>query len=148
MLAKYRATMVVAAVAGVVIAIAGYPDFGTWLVFMGVALLGMTWMGFMDRWLNRAVGRGIVGGTSTLVAAEDGLHFDRPIGSGVIPWSALTAVRIGPTSIVFQRDRVMASYVPTSAFGSEAERDAFVDYARTHIASAKVHDASREISAR
>jgi YcxB-like protein len=148
MLAKYRAAMVVAGLAGVVTAIAGYTDFGTWLAFVAVALLAMTWMGFVDRWLNRAVGRGIVGGTTTLIAAEEGLRYDRPIGSGVIPWSALTAVRAGRNSIVFQRDRVMASYVPTSAFGSDAEREAFVAYARARIADAHSAGATSDIRER
>jgi hypothetical protein len=40
-------------------------------------------------------------------------------------------------SITFGRDRVLAAWLPTSAFATPADRDAFVAFARAHVGQAR-----------
>ncbi len=133
LLARYRGVMVLIAVAGIALAVAVDPTLGFTLTLFGILLLAMTWMSFIDRWLNRNRGRGVIGGTCKIELDDQGIHYEHPLGSGVVAWSALTHIRANDKSIVFGRDRVMAAYIPTSAFASPAERDSFLAFARARV---------------
>ena len=132
-LARYRIVMVAIAIAGVVVAFAVDSSLGLTIAIVGVLLLAMTWMQFADRWLfgNRA--RGVVGGTCEYLVDDRGIHYQNPLGSGTLAWSALTKVSANDETIVLGRDRVMAAYIPTTAFASHAERESFLTFARAHV---------------
>ena len=106
---------------------------GIWAAVTGVVLLAMTWMPFLDRWVNERRGRGVIGRGCSLVADDQGLHYEHPLGSGVIAWPALTHVTANDKSMVFGRDRVLAAYVPVTAFASTSDRDEFLAFARAHV---------------
>lgn len=132
-LARYRALMAGLAIVGLVLSVTVDWALGFTLALTAIILLAMTWAEFLDHWLYRIRGRGVLGGTSRVELGDDGIHYVHPLGSGVMAWSPLTDVRANGQSIVFSRDRVMAAYVPTSAFASPAERDAFLAFARSHV---------------
>ena len=132
-MAGYRMIMVVVVLAGVVLAIALDSSFGLTVAIFGALMLATTWMQFLDRLLYRNRGRGLVGSTIQYVVDDRGIHYESQFGSGVLLWSALTHVRANDKSIAFGRDRVMAAYVPTSAFASIAQRDSFLAFARARV---------------
>jgi hypothetical protein len=129
----YRIVMAIVIALGVVIAVGVDFSFGLNIVLLGALLLAMTWMEFLDRWLYRNRGRGIVGGTAEWTVDGEGIRYKGPLGSGILAWPALTHVRSNDKSIIFGRDRVLAAYIPTTAFASRAERDSFLEFARAHV---------------
>lgn len=132
-LARYRLGMVAIAITGVVVALFVDVSLGLTMAIFGLVLLAMTWMQFADRWLigNRA--RGVVGGTCAYVVDDRGIHHQDPLGSGTLAWSALTKVSANDRTIVFSRERVMAAYLPTTAFASPAERESLLTFARARV---------------
>ncbi len=132
--ARYRIAMGVIAGIGVIAAMAGYRSLGIGMVVFGLILLGLTWTRFIDRILLSRQGRSVFGGSAAFVADDQGLHYEHPLGSGVIPWSGLTHVRSDDRAIVFARDRVLAAYIPATAFATPKERDSFVRFARGRVA--------------
>ena len=132
-LARYRIVMAVLSFVGVMLFLGGIRSLGTTLAIFGFLLVATTWAGFLDRMLISSQARGVLGGTASYVADDEGLHYENPLGSGVVPWSGLTRVRSNDKTIVFSRDRVLAAYIPTDAFASAAERDSFIAFARAHI---------------
>ena len=133
LMARLRAVLVIFVAAGGVIAMVVDLTLGLSIAFFGILLLALSWFQFLDRWLIGNRGRGIIGETCEYIADDQGLRYEHPLGSGVINWSALTDVRTNDKSIVFRRDRVMAAYLPTSAFATPAERDSFLAFARAHV---------------
>lgn len=133
LLARYRALMIVVIVVGMALGLAVNWTTGLPVAAVGVVLLGMTWMQFLDRWLLRSRGRGLVGGTTEFVVDEQGIHYTNPLSTGTLAWSALTQVRANERSIVFGRDRVIAAYIPTSAFASPSERGSFLAFVRARV---------------
>jgi hypothetical protein len=132
-LARARALLAAIAVVGAVIALVGDPRIGLSVAIFGILMLGLTWVQVLDRWLVANRGRGVIGGTCEYVVDDRGLHYQHPLGSGDLPWSALTQIRADDKSIVFGRDRVLAAYIPMIAFSSPAERDAVLAFARERV---------------
>jgi hypothetical protein len=130
---RIRGVLALMAVVGVLIALAGDLQIGLSVGIFGMLMLGLTWIRFMDRWLYANRGRGVMGETCEYVVDDRGIHYQHPLGSGDLPWSALTDVQSNEKSILFKRDRVLAAYVPTIAFSSQAEREAFLEFARAHV---------------
>jgi hypothetical protein len=134
-LARARAALAVIVLAGLAITVVGDPKLGLSVAIFGLLMLGLTWVQFLDRWLIGNRGRGMIGETSEYVIDDGGIHYTHTLGSGDLPWSALTTIRANERSIVFGRDRVLAAYIPTSSFSSSAERDAFIAFARAHVSA-------------
>lgn len=134
-LARYRIVMVALAIAGVVIAFTVNSPLGLTIAILGVLLLAMTWMGFLDRWLYGNRGEGVVGGTCEFLIDDRGIHYQNPVGSGTLAWSALSSVRANDKTVVFGRDRVMVAYMPTTAFTSSVERDAVLAFSRKSLSA-------------
>jgi hypothetical protein len=104
---------------------------------MSLLLLATARLPPLERWMLRLQMRSVIGGESELVISEDGLHYRNPVASGDIGWSALTVVRENEKTVVFMRDRLLASYAPSSAFASPAQRTGAVAFARAKIAAAR-----------
>jgi hypothetical protein len=130
---RLRAVLSVVAILGVAIAVGVNVQVGVTIAVIAGLILATTWVQFFDRWLLSKSGRGYVGEMLTYDADDRGLHYDGPLGSGTLAWSALTAVRADDQTIAFGRDRVLAAYIPVSAFASAAEHDAFLAFASAHI---------------
>jgi hypothetical protein len=130
---RFRAVLAVAAIVGVAIAIGINVQLGVTIAVFAGLILATTWVQFVDRWLLGNRGRGYVGEMLTYDADDRGLHYDGPLGSGTLAWSGLTAVRADDQTIAFGRDRVLAAYIPTSAFASPVECEAFLEFARARI---------------
>jgi len=135
---RYRLVDTLIAATGVAVAAFVDPSTGLAIAAFGLVLLGLTRWQYPDRWLYARRARSLIGGTIVYVVDDAGIHYETPLGSGLVQWSALTAVRANDKTIVFSRDRVIAAYVPASAFLSRAERDGFLAYAGEHIPSAPV----------
>jgi hypothetical protein len=135
LIARYRIAAAAAAVLGIGIGFAFDMTVGLALTGGALALLLTTWMEFLDRWIYRDLGHGVMGALCKIEADDHGLHYEHPLGSGVVRWSALTAMRFNERSIVFVRDRVLAAYVPTGAFASPVDREAFIAFAQARLPS-------------
>jgi hypothetical protein len=131
--ARFRVVMLTAVLVGVFVTFAINRTLGLFIVFSATLFLISTWVPFLDRTIIRNRGRGVMGEKSTYVLDDLGIHYQHPLGSGDMPWSAVTDVRINDKSITFGRDRVLAAYIPTSAFATPGDRDAFVAFARAHV---------------
>jgi hypothetical protein len=134
--AGYRIVMGVVVLIGLVLGTIG----GDWSVGLPVVLFGLlmllwTWFRGFDRWLMRTQSRGIIGGTMAYALDDAGIHYSNPMSGGLIRWSGLTRVRATDKVIALGRDRVLVAYVPTSAFRSAADREAFLAFARAHVGS-------------
>ena len=90
----------------------------------------------VQHWLARREGRGVMGDVHEIRLGEDSLHYETPIGTGLIPWSSITDIRENDRIVLFMRDRVPLAYVPGSAFETPAQRGEFVGYARERIGAA------------
>lgn len=133
MLRRYRIVAAGIAVVGLAVAFIVDASTGLPIAIFGGLLLATTWMEFVDRWLIGARGRSLIGSTTTYDIDDAGIHYRSQLGTGLIAWSALTVVRSSEKVVVLSRDRVMAAYIPATAFGSRAELETFVAYARSRL---------------
>lgn len=133
------AMIVVSAVIVAAIGLA-FPDLG-WL--LGVAVLLVAWgaviLGAMRgrwllRWGIRRNARSVLGGTTELVLGDEGLAITTPYSSGFVRWSQVTAIRENERTVVFERDRLLLGWVPSTAFASAEQRAAVLRFAREQIA--------------
>ena len=136
-LSRYVAVLIVVLVVGLAIAAFGNPRVGVSLSLVSLFLLATARLPPLERWMIGLQMRSLIGGESELVIGEDGLQYRNPMASGDIGWSALTEIRENEKTVVFMRDRLLASYTPSSAFASPAQRAEAVAFARTKIAAAK-----------
>jgi hypothetical protein len=127
---------VVVIVIGVVFALVGYV-LGYLFVIFGVLFLFLGQAAPLQRWLVRRHGGALLGQPVTVDVDENGMQFATPLTTSHIPWSTITSLRVSDRSIVFYRDRTPLGYLPTAAFNSDAERQAFVEYARRQAASSR-----------
>jgi hypothetical protein len=129
----FRIVFALVAVAGIPLAFLTSIGVGVGVATFGLIMLAFTYVRFIDRWFLNNRSRGIMGQRMEYVVDDDGIHYQHPMGSGLVPWSGLTHLRTDERTVVFARDRVVAAYVPTSAFGSDAERASFIAFARAHL---------------
>lgn len=101
---------------------------------LSTALLGLD---PVQHWFARREGRGVLGEIHEIRLDEASLHYQTPMGTGLIPWSAITAIRENDRIVMFMRERVPLAYIPASAFESPAQRAEVVGYARERIGAAR-----------
>jgi len=130
---RARAAMLVIGLIGLALAIAVDLTIGLTLLFFAMLMLALTWYHGIDSWLLRRTGRGYIGEMTEYLVNDDGIRYAGPLGSGLLPWSRITSVRVDDKSIAFGRDRILAAWVPTGAFESPTERDAFIAFARARV---------------
>jgi hypothetical protein len=78
--------------------------------------------------------RSLLGTTTEVTIADDGLRFESPLGSTFFPWSSITRVRSNSKTVAFFRDRVLLGYIPSSAFDSQAAQANVARFAQTRVA--------------
>jgi Bacterial PH domain len=100
-------------------------------------IAGLSLLGRRSHPLQRAIiamrFRSFLGRTTEVTIADDGLHFANPLGTSIVPWSSITAVRSNSQTVAFFRDRVLLGYIPSSAFDSLAAQANVVHLAQTRI---------------
>jgi hypothetical protein len=130
----YRLVFMVTAVIGLTLAIVVNVTIGVTVLVLALLMLALTWFHGIDTWLLRRSGRGYIGETTEYLIDDEGIRYAGPLGNGLLPWSRITSVRADKKSIAFGRDRILAAWVPSDAFDTPAERDAFIAFVRTHVA--------------
>ncbi len=122
---------------GVFLTLVGNPSPGLGLAFAAAAVLLLIRTRVLTRWLTERQARSVLGLRQQIVITETGLQYESPLAKGEIPWAALTEVRENERTVAFVRDRMVVSYIPTSAFTSPAVREQIVRYARARIAASQ-----------
>ncbi len=129
-----RVIDVIALLTGVLLIAQGYP-IGSLFVVGGLGFL------VFDRPIRRMIlgyrSRGMVGQQTLVRVDDDAIHASNDLGSATIPWSSLTAVRADAKTVILVREGLLIFYLPAEAFRSDAERSAFEEAARDHIAHAR-----------
>jgi hypothetical protein len=115
---------VAAIVGGLVLIALGQVAIGLFLVLAAVAFRAIT------RPIQKAVisrqARSLLGQRAQVSVDEKGLRFVGELGSTEVPWSSLTHVRADHRTVIFVRDRLLAGYLPATAFASPEEQADFV----------------------
>jgi hypothetical protein len=142
--ASSRRTKVTSVAAVLLVGLAGAafvdPAAGVFAVVIGLLFVVAEVPRAYMRWSARRIMRSVTDGISHVVIDRDGIHFEDPHLSGEISWSKLTEVRENNRTIVFMRDRVLAGYIPVSAFASPDQLAEIVAFARERIDLARGPD--------
>lgn len=132
-LARYRIAVVGIAVTGVGLAIAVDPALGATLGTVGLIVLAVAWNQLLQRWIAQYGGPDVIGETCMYDLDDERMRYEGPPAARDILWRDITAVRANERSIVFARGGLMEAFVPTIAFASSSERDAFLAFADAHV---------------
>jgi hypothetical protein len=119
-------------VVGTAFAITGYV-LGYFAVILGLIFLFVSRVAPFQRWLVNRYRGSLLNQPVTVDIAEEGLRFATPLASTTVPWATITSIRTNDRSIVFLRGRSPLGYLPSAAFLHDAERTAFIQYARVRI---------------
>jgi Bacterial PH domain len=119
---------------GLAWAAAGIP-FG--LLIAIIAAIGLASRRFqpIERLLITRNARSLLGKRTEVTIDADGLQFSNAVATTYVPWSSLTAVRSNARTVLFTIDRVIAGYIPASAFSSPGEQADVVRFAQERMAS-------------
>ena len=98
------------------------------------AMLAASQVQPVQRWMIARQARSLLGKRSEVTVSPAGLHFVGELATMDIPWSSLTEVRSNTRTVIFVRDRVLAGYIPASAFQAPAEQAELVRFAEGRIA--------------
>jgi hypothetical protein len=88
----------------------------------------------IQRWLIARNGRSLLGKPTEVTVGADGFQFSNEVATTNVPWSSLTAVRSNTRTVLFLIDRVIAGYIPASAFSSPSEQADVVRFIKERIA--------------
>jgi hypothetical protein len=119
-------------VVGTAFALVGYV-IGYFIVILGLIFLSISQVAPFQRWLVNRYRGSLLNQPVTVNIDEEGLRFATPLASTTVPWATMTTIRTSDRSIVFLRGRSPLGYLPSAAFLHDAERTAFVEYARARI---------------
>ena len=75
----------------------------------------------------------MLGRRTTVSVDADLVRMEGDLGSVEIPWASLTEVRADSRTVILVRDRMLAGYVPSTAFRSRDEQAAFVRFAGERV---------------
>ena len=117
---------------GAVLAIAG-AVIGYFFVILGLIFLFVSQVAPFQRWRVTHYRRALLNQPVTVDIDDEALRFTTPLMTSAVPWSTLTELRTSDRSVVFLREKSPITYLPTAAFATPADREAFVEYARARI---------------
>jgi YcxB-like protein len=118
---------------GLVLAASGYL-FGL-LIAIGAGLFFVSRrLQPIQRWLIARNGRSLLGKRTEVTVGADGFRFSNEVASTYIPWSSVTAVRSNTRTVLVLIDRVIAGYIPASAFSSPGQQANLVRFVQERIA--------------
>jgi hypothetical protein len=124
--------------AALVLAVALFAMGNAVLGVVVAVVAGLSLVGSRFRPLQRALItlrlRSVLGRTTEVTIADEGLRFENPLGSTFVPWSSITTVRSNRHTVAFLRDRVLLGYIPSSAFDSPAAQAEVAALAQARIA--------------
>lgn len=121
-------------IVGLVLALAGYV-LGYLAVIVGVLFLFVSQVAPFQRWLVTRYRGEMLGQPVTVDVDDVELRYTSPLTSATVPWTTITDVRASDRSVAFLRGRSPVGYLPAEAFVSDADRLAFVEYARQRTAN-------------
>ena len=107
------------------------------IIFACGALFVMMRFAIPERLVGRRQARSVLDRPFQLALGDDEITWNGPVGTGHIPWAAISEVRVNARMILFVRDRLLVAYAPASAFPSAEERAGVIAYSRRQIANAK-----------
>ena len=106
------------------------------LLIAVIAAIGLASRRFqpIERLLITRNTRSLLGKRTEVTIGADGVQFSNAVAMTYVPWSSLTAVRSNPRTVLFTIDRVIAGYLPASAFSSPGEQADVVRFAQERMA--------------
>jgi hypothetical protein len=127
---------VVGVLYGVYLASIGEVALSGVLVVMGIVLFLASATRFMDRLRASSIGKKIVGTKATFVVGDNGIDSTTIAGKTHIAWSSSDNVAESDRVIVLRRGRVTVVWLPKRAMGTDAEREAQLEFIRGHFGAA------------
>jgi hypothetical protein len=88
----------------------------------------------IQRLLVNRYRRSLIGKRTDVTVGADGFEFSNEVATTFVPWSSVTAVRSNKRTVLFLIDRVIAGYIPASAFSSPDEQADVVRFVQERIA--------------
>jgi membrane-bound ClpP family serine protease len=128
---------IVLILAGLYFLVTGSPGIGIFEIVVGVMMILAAQTPYFDALRARLLARSVIGTRAELDVSERGVDIRNAGASSHVEWSALTGVRVSDDIIVLVRDRRAISWIPTSAFGSAADRQRALAFVTEHIAGAR-----------
>lgn len=107
------------------------------IIFACGMLIVMMRFAIPERLVGRRQARSVLDRPFELALGDEGITWNGPVGTGHIPWAAISEVRANARMLLFVRDRLLVAYAPASAFASTEERAGVIAYSRRQIANAK-----------
>ena len=126
---------------GAYLAWLGEVALGAVLALMGVFLFLVSATRYADRLRASSIGKRIVGTQATFTVDDGGIDSSTAAGRTHVSWARVDNLMESPQVMVLRRGRTTVLWLPTRAMGTPAERDAMVDFIRTHVAPS---DATRK----
>ncbi len=99
----------------------------------------------MDRIAARRQIRSVLGQPIQLNIREDGILWQGPTATSLVPWNSLTEVRANEQTVLFIGDRLLLASAPAAALASPAERAEVVAYSRSRIEAATTGTENRDV---
>jgi hypothetical protein len=115
---------VAAIVGGLVLIALGQVAIGLFLVLAAIAFRVLTRK--VQKLVIARQARSLLGRRTQVTVDDEAVRFAGELGSTEVPWSSLTDVRSDDRTVIFVRDRLLAGYLPATAFASPEEQATFV----------------------
>ncbi|MEP7216935.1 MAG: YcxB family protein [Anaerolineaceae bacterium] len=106
---------------------------GIVLVVLALVALASTRWHPVQRWLISWRFRSFLGKPTLVTIDDEGVRFTNEVGTSVVPWVAVTAIRSNDVTTIFVRDRAMLGYIPADAFPTAQTRAAFIEFANGRL---------------
>ncbi|HUP83934.1 MAG TPA: YcxB family protein [Candidatus Limnocylindria bacterium] len=117
------------------IAVQGDPLLGAVMSLMGGLLLVGSATRYADRLRARTIGRRIVGTQVAFSIGEGGIESTSGTIRRNAAWSTVDNVLESDSMIVLRRGRLTVVWLPKRAMGSPEQRDAALEFIRSHVAA-------------
>ena len=109
---------------------------GLILVVLAVIALASTRWHPVQRWLISWRFGSFLGKATIVTIDDEGVRFANEVGTSIIAWAAVSAIRSNDVTTIFVRDRTMLGYIPADAFPSGQARADFIEFATSRVPEA------------